>query len=127
MLILFTFINWGLSIYGVSKTLFFRVTEIRSEILTPLETTGGISFSLESRGLNNRFLQFGGIQISCQGVYNSVGGIQICFQGIYNSIGGIQISCQGVYNSIGGIQISCQGFYNSSEGFRYPARGFIIP
>ena len=103
------------------------VTEVRSKILTPLETTWGNSFSPE--GLKKCFLQFqtlhftGGIQIFFQGVYNFTGGIQIFFQGVYNSTGGIQIFFQGVYNSTGGIQITFQGVYNSAGGIQISFQG----
>ena len=63
------------------------VTEVRSKFLTPLETTGGILFSLE------------GFEKVLFTIYNFT-------QGDLHSTGGIQISNQGVYNSTGGIQIS---------------------
>ena len=77
-----------------------RVTEVRSKILTPLETTGGNSFSLEG---------FEKMLFTIQGDLHSTGGVRISFLGVYNSTGGIQISFLGVYNSTGGIQISFQG------------------
>jgi len=89
--------------------------------LTPLETTGGNSFSLEGvekmlftiQNFTQGDLHFpGGIQMSFLGVYNSTGGIQLSFQVVYNSTGGIQLSFQGVYNSTGGIQISFLEVYN---------------
>ena len=48
--------------------------EVRSKILTPLETTGGILFSLE--GFEKMLLKF-----KTQGYLHSTGGIQISFQG----------------------------------------------
>ena len=112
------------------------VTEVRSKILTPLETTGGNSLSLE--GFEKMLFKIqsfmlgylhsiGGIQISFQRVYNSTGEIQKSLQGVYNSTGGIQISFQGVYNSTGGIQKSLQGLIIPLEGFRNLSRGLIIP
>ena len=83
---------------------FDGVTEVRSKILTPLETTGGNSFSLE--GFEKMLVI---IQNFAQGDLQSTGGIQISFLGVYNSTGGIQLSFQGVYNSTGGIQISFPG------------------
>ena len=91
----------------------YRVTEVRNKILTPLETTGGISFLLE--GFEKCFLQFKTLRrviyiplqegfIIFPGVYNSTEGIQMSFQGVYKSPGGIQISFLWVYNSSGGIQ-----------------------
>ena len=77
-----------------------RVTEVRSKILTPLETTGGKSFSLE--GFEKRLLTF---QNVTQGDLHSTGGIQMSFLGVYNSTGGIQLSFPGVYNFTGGIQM----------------------
>ena len=75
-----------------------RVTEVRSKILTPLETTGGNSFSLE--GFEKMLFT---IQNFTQGDFHSTGGIQMSFLGGYNSTGGIQLSFLGVYNSTGGI------------------------
>ena len=75
-----------------------RVKEVRSKILTPLETTGGNSFSLE--GFEKMVFT---IQNFTQGDLHSTGGIQISFLGIYNSTGGIQLSFQGAYNFTGGI------------------------
>ena len=49
---------------------FFRVTEVRSKILTPLETTGGNSFSLE--GFEKMLFT---IQNLSQGDLHSTGGI----------------------------------------------------
>ena len=66
------------------KHLIHRVTEVRSKILTPLETTGGISFSLE--GFEKMLFT---IQNFTQGDLHSTGGIQMSFQGVYNSTGGI--------------------------------------
>ena len=87
----------------------FRVTEVRSKILIPLETTGGNSFSLE--GFEKMLFT---IKNFTQGDLHSTGGIQMSFLGIYNSTGGIHISFLGVYNSPGGIQISLPGVYNSA-------------
>ena len=78
----------------------FGVTEVRSKIFTPLETTGGNSFSLE------RFEKM-------------LFTIQNFTQGDLHSTGGIQMSLQGVYNSTGGIQLSFLGFIIPLEGFRY--------
>ena len=86
-----------------------RVTEVRSKILTPLETTGGNSFSLE--GFKKMVFT---IQNFTQGDLHPTGGIQISFQGGYNSTGGIQLSVLGLYNSTGGIQLSFQRVYNST-------------
>ena len=92
--------------------------EVRSKILTPLETTGGNSFSLEGFQkmlfIIQNFTQgdshsTGGIQMSFLWGYNSTGGIQLSFLGVYNSTGGVQISFLGVYNSTGGIQLSFPG------------------
>ena len=80
---------------------FIRVTEVRSKILIPLETTGGKSFSLE--GFEKMLFT---IQNFTQGDLNFTGGIQMYFLGGYNSTGGIQLSFLGVYNSTGGIQLS---------------------
>ena len=80
------------------------VTEVHSKILTPLETTGGNSFSLE--GFEKMLFT---IQNLMQGDLHSTGGIQMSFQGVYNSTGGIQFSFLGVYYSTGGIQISFLG------------------
>ena len=102
------------------------VTEVRSKILTPLETTGGKTFSLE--GFEKKcFLKFKtlrrviyipleGFRYLSRGVYNSTGGIQKSFQWVYISTGGIQISFKGVYNPTGGIQKSFQGVYKSTGG-----------
>jgi len=104
-----------------------RVTEVRSKILIPLETTGGNSFSLEGFEKTlftiQNFTQgdlhsTGEIHMSFLGAYNSTGGIQLSFLGVYNSTGGFQISFQGVYNSTGGIQISFPGGYNSTGGIQ---------
>ena len=65
----------------------FWVTEVRSKILTPLETTGGNSFSLE--GFEKILFT---IQNFTQGDLHSTGGIQMSFLGVYNSTGGIQLS-----------------------------------
>ena len=111
--IYFHFISYQmywLTEYPVGKVSFFswlriiRVTEVRSKILTPLETTGGNSFSLE--GFEKRLFTF---QNFTQGDLHSTGGIQMSFLGGYNSTGGIQLSFLGVYNSTGGIQISFLG------------------
>ena len=82
---------------------------MRTNISTPLETTGGISFSM--KGFKNPYLQF---VTNYAEVYNSTGGIQISLQGVYNSTGGIQISLQRVKNSTGGIQISIKVVYNTT-------------
>ena len=87
------------------------VTEVLSKILTPPETTGGNSFSLE--GFEKMLFT---IQNFTQGDLHSTGGIQMSFQGVNNSTGGIQLSFLGVYNSTGGIQISFLGVYNSTGG-----------
>ena len=81
-----------------------RVTEVRSKILTPLETTGGNSFSLQ--GFKKMLFT---IQNFTQADLHSTGGIQMSFLGGYNSTGEIQLSFLGVYNSTGGIQISFLG------------------
>ena len=78
----------------------YGVTEVRSKILTPLDTTGGNSFSLE--GFEKMLFI---IQNFTQGDLHSTGGIQLSFQGVYNSTGGIQFSFLGVCNSTGGIQL----------------------
>ena len=110
-------------------------TDICSNILTPLETIGGNSFSLEGfEKMLITILNFtqgdlhstGGIQISLLWVYNSTGWIHMYIQGvfisteleefIYLSTGGIKISFLRFYNSAGGIQISFQGVYNSTGG-----------
>ena len=65
--------------------------QVRSKILTPRETTGGNSFSLE--GFEKMLLK---IQNFTQGDLHSTGGIQISFQGVNNSTGGIPKSFQGV-------------------------------
>ena len=70
---------------------FLRVTEVRSKILTPLETTGGNLFLLE--GFEKMLFT---IQIYTQGDLHSTWGIQMSFQGVYNSTGGIQLSFLGV-------------------------------
>ena len=57
-----------------------RVNEVRSKILTPLETTGGNSFSLE--GFEKMLFT---IQNFTQGDLHSTRGIQISFLGVYNS------------------------------------------
>ena len=80
-----------IEMFRVWKT---RVTEIRSKILTPLETTGGNSFSLE--GFEKMLFT---IQNFTQGDLHSTGGIQMSFLGGYNATGGIQLSFLGVYNS----------------------------
>ena len=67
-----------------SKPKFLRVTEVRSKILTPLETTGGNSFSLE--GFEKILFT---IQNFTQGDLHSTGGIHMSFLGGYNSTGGI--------------------------------------
>ena len=90
--------------FGKMKQNINRVTEVRSKILTQLETTGGNSFSLE--GFEKMLFT---IQYFTQGDFHSTGGIQMSFLGGYNSIGGIQLSFLGVYNSTGGIQISFLG------------------
>ena len=76
----------------------YWVTEVRSKILTPLETAGGNSISLEvfEKSLFT-------IKNFAQGDLHSTGGIQISIQGVYNYTGGIQIPFLGVYNSTGGI------------------------
>ena len=84
----------------LSSFTIFRLKEVRSKILILLETTGGISFSLEGVWK----VTFFNLKLyACWfiihwresdiflGVYNSTGGIQISFLGVYNSIGGIQI------------------------------------
>ena len=109
------------------EAFFIGVTEVRSKILTSLETTGGNSFSLE--GFEKMLFTIqnftqgdlhstGGIQMSFQGVHNSTGGIQLSFQGVYNSTGGFHISFLGVHNSTGRIQISFVGGYNSTGGIK---------
>ena len=112
------------------------VTEVRSKILSPLETTGGNYFSLEGFEKMLFIIQHltqgdlhstGGIHMSFLGGYNSTGGIQISFLGTYNSTGGIRLSFQGVFNSTGGIQISFLGVYNSTGGIQISFRGVIIP
>ena len=70
------------------------VTEVRSKILIPLETTGGNSFSLE--GFEKTLFT---IQNFTQGDLHSTGGIQMSFPGAYNSTGGIQLSFLGVHKS----------------------------
>ena len=97
--------------FGKMKQNINRVTEVRSKILTQLETTGGNSFSLE--GFEKMLFT---IQYFTQGDFHSTGGIQMSFLGGYNSIGGIQLSFLGVYNSTGGIQISFMRVYNSTGG-----------
>jgi len=72
----------------------FRVTGVRSKILTPLETTGGNSFSLE--GFEKMLLK---IQNFTQGDLLTAGGIKISFHGVYYSPGGIQKYFQGFYIS----------------------------
>jgi len=57
-----------------------KIKEVRSKILFPLETSGGISFSLEGFE-KSRFT----IQNFMRGDLHSTGGIQISFQGVYNS------------------------------------------
>ena len=69
------------------------VTEVRSKILTPLETTGGNSFSLE--GFEKMLFI---IQNFTQGDLHSSGVIQMSFLGGYNSTGGIQMSFLGGLN-----------------------------
>jgi len=54
--------------------------------LTPLDTTGGNSFSLE--GFEKMLFT---IQNFTQGDLHSTGGIQMSFLGGYNSTGGIQL------------------------------------
>ena len=73
-----------------SECKLFGVTEVRSKILTPLETTGGNSFSLE--GFENMLFT---IQNFTPGDLHSTGGIQMSFLGGCNSTGGIQISFLG--------------------------------
>ena len=82
------------------------VTEVRSKILTPLETTGGNSFSLE--GFQKMLFI---TQNFTQGDLHFTGGIQMSFLWGYNSTGGIQLSFLGVYNSTGGVQISFLGIF----------------
>ena len=62
---------------GPTKPEVSGVTEVRSKILTPLETTGGNSFSLE--GYVNMLFT---IQNFTQGVLHSTGGIQVSFLGV---------------------------------------------
>ena len=89
--------------------------EVRSKILTLLETTGGNSFSLE-RFEKMLFT----IQNFTQGDLHSTGGFQMSFLGGYNSTGGIQLSFLG-------IQISFLGAYNSSSGFINTLERFLNP
>ena len=115
-----------------SKLYNIGVTEVRCKILTLLETTGGILFSLEGfqkilftikNFTQGDLHSTGGIQIYIQRVYNSTGGIQISIQGMHNFNGRIKISILGVYNSTGRIRYSSMRYLIPLEGFRYPSEG----
>ena len=68
-----------------------RVAEVRSKILTPLETTGGNSFSLE--GFEKRLFTF---QNFTQGDFHSTGGIQMSFLGFIIPLEGFRYPSWGV-------------------------------
>ena len=102
----------------------FRVTGVRGKILTPLETTGGNSFSLE--GFEKMLLKN---QNFTQGDLLTAGGTQISFRGVYYSPVGIQKSFQGIYISTKGIQMSFLLFKIPLEKLRdssiFPARHIV--
>ena len=83
--------------------------EVRSKILTPLETIGGNSFSL--KGFEKKyFLQFKTLRKV----------ISIPLEGFRYPSYGFMIPLEG-------FRYPFWGFIIILEGFRYPSWGFIIP
>ena len=128
-MIFFAYFSRIVKIYITKLIPYIWVTEVRSKMLTPLETTGGNSFLLE-RFEKMLFKLYAGlftfhwrIQISFHGVYDSSRGVQKSFQGVYTSTAGIQISFLGVYSSTTGIRISFQEVNNSTGGVHISIHG----
>ena len=107
-IVFFQTVNNTIKIHQKEYT--FGVTEVRtrSKILTPLETTGGNTFSLE---------EFEKMLFT---IWNDT-------QGDLHSTGGIQISFQAVIILLEGLRYPSLGVIITLEGFRYLSRGFINP
>ena len=98
------------------------VTEVRSKILTPLETTGGNSFSLE--GLKKCFLQF---KTLLRVIYIPLEGFRCPSWGVIIPLEGFSYPSKGFKIPLEGFRYPSWGFIIPLEGFRYPSKGFIIP
>ena len=98
------------------------VTEVRSMNFTPLETTGGNSFSLE--GFKKCFLQFKTLR---RVIYIPLERLRCPSWGVIIPLEGFSYPSWGFIIPLEGFSYPSWGFINPLKGFSYSSKGFIIP